>query len=213
MKPDTWNICGDFLDPLASLLNSSLDSQDELYCDPEVGTAVEGSRFVCSGIPYARLEAALLDAERAAIWLEINASVDVADRLRHAVEQIQRFGHPFDPQGAYEAADAIVRHVRYLRGLSDVLGQRDEGSAQDEPKTPGPETAADKRNAWIYAECRKGTPYCEIRLKLKTKPVAWERIESDQGIKDAGRRYAEKNNLPPPPSRQSGRPTKRKTKH
>ncbi len=81
------------------------------------------------------------------------------------------------------------------------------------PDVPPLETAADKRNKWLYEQCCKGTPYVEIRLKLKKKPASWERLDTDQGVKDAARRYAEKNNLPLPASRKSGRPTKRKSKH
>lgn len=94
----------------------------------------------------------------------------------------------------------------------EVLAERI-GASLSAADATAPETTADKRNAWLYGECCKGIPYFEIRQRLKKKPKNWERIESDQGIKKAAERYAERFGLPMPASRKPGRPRKRKTKH
>ena len=63
----------------------------------------------------------------------------------------------------------------------------------------------EQRDKWLYDECVKGTPYQAIAIRLKKKPEKWTRIESVNGIKMAAQRYAERNSLPRPSARQSGR--------
>jgi hypothetical protein len=81
------------------------------------------------------------------------------------------------------------------------------------PPSVSKDKLTDARDRWIYEECRKGTPYKQIILALKEKVVdskakggdTWETITSDNGIKAAASRYATRNKLEPPLSRQSGR--------
>src|SRR5262249_16708895 len=53
------------------------------------------------------------------------------------------------------------------------------------------------RDKWIYDRCVKGIPYAKIRAQLKKK-TNWDQIESEQGIRQAALRYAERKNLPRP---------------
>jgi len=65
-------------------------------------------------------------------------------------------------------------------------------------------TTNDARDKWIYQKCVALVPYASIVRQLKEK-AKWELIDSIQGIKLAAKRYAERNCLPPIPSRQPGR--------
>ena len=67
------------------------------------------------------------------------------------------------------------------------------------------ESPKEQRDKWIYGECMKGTVYQTIAIRLKKKPKKWPRIESNNGIKMAAARYAERHSLDAPPARQSGR--------
>ena len=66
----------------------------------------------------------------------------------------------------------------------------------------------EKRDAWIYEECVKGTHYKEIRrqLRIKSETEGVEFVESFSGIRKAAARYAHAHGLPLPPKRQHGRP-------
>ena len=85
------------------------------------------------------------------------------------------------------------------------------GGAVSTPSTDGPAPIYcpnEKRDAWIYEECVKGTPYKEIRrqLLIKSETEGVEYIESFSGIRKAASRYAHTHDLPLPPKRQHGRP-------
>jgi hypothetical protein len=77
-------------------------------------------------------------------------------------------------------------------------------SSGDKPKPRKKirDKSIEARDRWIYAECLKLTPYDTIALRLKKKPPAWPRIGTKQGIYDAAKKYAKRNNLPPIPPRQ-----------
>lgn len=66
--------------------------------------------------------------------------------------------------------------------------------------------APPSRDAWVYGEAMAGKPWKEIRSRLRSISAEWEPIETDNGVKDVARRYAEKNSLPVPESRRPGRP-------
>jgi len=59
-------------------------------------------------------------------------------------------------------------------------------------------------NRFIYEEATRGTPWGSIMRAVK-KHKEWEPIETENGIKDAANRYAERLGLEPPPTRQPGR--------
>jgi hypothetical protein len=69
------------------------------------------------------------------------------------------------------------------------------------------DAATDARDKWIYEQCWKGVPYkkitAELAKKRESKPSQdWRIIKSEQGIRDAAKRYAERKELPAPPRRQ-----------
>jgi hypothetical protein len=59
------------------------------------------------------------------------------------------------------------------------------------------------RDKWIYELCCEGVAYDTISRRL-AKKKSWDHIQSKQGIFACARKYAERKNLEPPPSRQSG---------
>ncbi len=74
------------------------------------------------------------------------------------------------------------------------------------PTGPSVASANDQRDKWIYAQAIKGTAWASIKRALDRKPETWERIETENGVKDAAKRYADRHSLPPPPRRKRGRP-------
>jgi hypothetical protein len=90
-------------------------------------------------------------------------------------------------------AQAGIRRVKYHPA-----------AAMPKPVTRDP--AVEERDAWIYAECFKGTIYKQIIDKLRMKPKDWPRIANVGGIKAAANRYAKRRDKPPIPKRQHGRP-------
>jgi hypothetical protein len=78
--------------------------------------------------------------------------------------------------------------------------------ARVETKTPTfPPQSADARNQFIYKEALKATPWRKIREAVNQNHE-WERLDCDNGAKDAARRFARRYNLPEPPTRRPGRP-------
>lgn len=63
----------------------------------------------------------------------------------------------------------------------------------------------ERRNKWLYDQCRKGTRYHAILAALRKKPK-WSEITSVNGVKKAAAAYAEKYKLTPIPRRKRGRP-------
>lgn len=64
-----------------------------------------------------------------------------------------------------------------------------------------------ERNKWIYERVIKGDPYKEIAYDLmKIAPEkGWETVDSDNGIKDRAKKYAEDNSLPEIPKRKESK--------
>ena len=52
----------------------------------------------------------------------------------------------------------------------------------------------------------KGDAFKSIRIDLKANHPEWEPIETDNGVKKAGERYAKRHDLPEPAKRKAGRP-------
>ena len=94
-----------------------------------------------------------------------------------------------------------------LLGILLTIDRR-ASSKDHEPTKNSPNARATRdksleaRDRWIYQECCRRVAYDTIAIRLKSKPSSWPRIESKQGIQNAAKRYAERNNLPPIPKRQ-----------
>jgi hypothetical protein len=69
------------------------------------------------------------------------------------------------------------------------------------PSSPPLTRPTDKRDAFIYQEAMKGVSWKTILTSVK-KRKTWEIITTVPGIKAAATRYAERNKLAHPPSRQ-----------
>jgi hypothetical protein len=113
--------------------------------------------------------------------------------------------------GMPDAAESLL-HWAADQGAAtgENRGQRDTKGDQNIP--PDVASANDPRDKWIYAQAIKGVAWGAIRRKLDKKPAAWERIETDNGVKDAATRYAKRHNLSLPPPRKAGRPAGNNTK-
>lgn len=119
------------------------------------------------------------------------------------------------PQKLRQAAEEGVG--KRLKRLQSILGKRLKRTLDPLPPTPkaGPVNPVDARDAWIYAECVKGTPHDDIQRELERRVgsqdpefQAWALIETAAGIRQAANRYAERHNLDLPPTRQPGRTKK-----
>lgn len=91
------------------------------------------------------------------------------------------------------ASDSILRKQR--AAVCRWLAAKIENSPQD---------LAEARNCWVYYEALRGTTWKAIRDGVAGN-TKWEPFETDNGVKDAARRYAEKHRLSPIPERRSGR--------
>lgn len=103
--------------------------------------------------------------------------------------------------------DVLHEFIEYLRRLSVVLRAKianEPVRREQVQQTRRFINGNDDRDKWIYEQCCTGAPYKEIINDLRKraeKKKGWERIETIQGVKEAARRYAERNNLPPIPNR------------
>jgi hypothetical protein len=138
------------------------------------------------------------------VWHE-NVTADVVIASRFEVPGIPE---PYCSHRWFSVLDDAIQSsiaaIDYL--LLAAAVETDEPPKTAAKKRDGKKAVRDKsleaRDAWIYKECCKGTAYDAIVIQLKKKPANWPRIESKQGIQNAAKRYAERNNLPPIPRRQ-----------
>jgi hypothetical protein len=74
------------------------------------------------------------------------------------------------------------------------------------PETPPVTDPLDERNEYIHKEVctNREKPYKKIRAEVNKHP-GWQRLGSDQGVKDAAQSYADAHGLPPLPSRKPGK--------
>ena len=77
---------------------------------------------------------------------------------------------------------------------------------------------ADERDAWIYFECKNGTPFSDVIRKLKKRVESqdpkfsdWSLIDTPNGIKLAANRYGVRKGIGALLTRKGGRPNKPKT--
>ena len=72
------------------------------------------------------------------------------------------------------------------------------GNPEAHTGSPSVVSANDDRDKWIYGQATKGRTWASIMRALNKKPATWERIGTENGIKDAAKRYAKRHNLPAP---------------
>ena len=105
----------------------------------------------------------------------------------------------------------LARKVRRLAAIpAEHSREPDAAAAPRTSPANGPkwDEATEARNKWVYEECIKLTPYKTIIAQL-AKRTEWEPLTTISSVKRAANAYAKRHNLPPPPARHSGRPSKR----
>jgi hypothetical protein len=106
--------------------------------------------------------------------------------------------HPGEPaEGA---------RVRVLRDRADGTGPQDAREGRKRTAATGSrDRKLEARDKWLYQQCCNGVPYKEIqsRLEEEGRRKGWRKIGSVQGIRAAALKYAERHQLPAPPSRQN----------
>lgn len=154
------------------------------------------THFGCRGEPSGRdVFIANLSLEQNLAVQELRLAVDaLVDWFNRQRQSIGRGPVPALPRELWKRWQGVTR------ALHDKGG--DDEKPQPKPLTDSPH---DPRDKWLYEECRKGTAYTTILIRLKRKPKSWERLESVQGIRGAVKRYCKRHNLPEPPKRQKGR--------
>ena len=95
---------------------------------------------------------------------------------------------------------------RLLAGLVEAAGIN-QGSlrhASGAIRQPGvkKDRLTDSRDKWVYDQCCAAVAYDTIARRLSKKNPKWGPIKTKQGILDCAKRYARRNGLPMPPSRQ-----------
>ena len=98
-----------------------------------------------------------------------------------------------------------------IAAINAVLNAVGEAQADRPKREPLPATTANEaRDKWLYEQC------CKPEVKLQTikqrlaNKKKWAQLDSIQGIRLAANRYAERNQLPEIPSRQPGKPARKK---
>lgn len=114
---------------------------------------------------------------------------DVAS-IERASSEGERTGTP--PREVLSAA-----LVNSIRSFSRELRRHGESVGEKEPQT---------RDAWIYRQAEAGKTWKWIRTNITLTCAEWDPVETDGGIKYIVDSFAEKNDLPKPPSRRPGRP-------
>lgn len=99
------------------------------------------------------------------------------------------------PVADSDLAGAVVRLRDAVEGLKNAT-------------QPPPPSAAERRNRLIYEHWMGGTPAKQIRSVVNKQAAAegWDALETDQAVKLAAVRFAERNALAAPPDRKKGRP-------
>jgi hypothetical protein len=177
----TWDICESFLDPIVLLIEELYE-----YCTYEFD----------DGLPYEVTDVVTaddyLDVKRrlfeildrvgfSTVWIEVNISVELADRLAHVIKEIRRLisEQVSDVEASIKRDEyyAIGTHKRYLRDLSAVLKNRGKQIQWNDMPDDN----------WLG-------PYApsEIQKQLGISPSTWSRRLQNGEIKvrhKAGRRY------------------------
>ncbi|BBO31946.1 hypothetical protein [Lacipirellula parvula] len=114
---------------------------------------------------------------------------EASSSLLAALRDLENVGAQSLNLAGDEQAGRVARLVRIIRGPL----------VKDSPTCT--------RDAWIYEQAMKSIPWKTILSGLKRigDERGWDEIESQNGIKSAANRYADKNNFPRPPSRTPGR--------
>jgi len=141
-----------------------------------------------------KLQRACIEHEKERILLDVAClrlqfAILPADDKRHCKAFVKALKTFPNPPGRIK--DLLQRHGLLLEEL--MPGIRQDGL---------PKGHNDDRDRWVYEECCKGTAHLVIISNLKNK-TGWVRISSVQGIRACARRYAQKFDLPEPPSRKN----------
>lgn len=84
-------------------------------------------------------------------------------------------------------------------------GGQPRSGRKEKRRVPSVNPKIKARDKWIYRKCCKGVAHDEIVAQLKRigPTRGWPIISTKQRIQQIGKEYAEKNGLPPPPSRRN----------
>ena len=96
------------------------------------------------------------------------------------------------------SATVYERHKAAVRSLEQYIGLSE---SQTAPPNGRQEETWFK---WMYDLAMNNVSYGTIRRRLEKKPKTWPRYDSDNGVKYAIRRYADRNKLPVPAPRKAG---------
>jgi hypothetical protein len=169
----------------AAILTGAREHVKALNIDPP--SMVGGARYFCRD-----------QEEICTNWaMRVHELAELAAKHLPTVFQslhwIDTAGLPWHQQEDFDwdAAEAELREIE----ASALSGRTIEAIA---------ESPNDKRDAWIYEQCKAGIPYGNIRRDLQKKRNSWDRIYSFNGIKAAAERYARRHGLPRLPRRSSG---------
>jgi hypothetical protein len=155
--------------------------------------------------------AAHREAERRGLAAHLVPMIDeLADAHKALLDDaIESWNHSEDVDAGVAARrrPRMIRLPIFLRQASAIERLRPHAA---KPSTPLAATGNDARDKWLYEQCKKPTIKLETIKNNLAKKTKWAYIDSIQGIRLAANRYAKRHGLPNIPSRQPGRPARKK---
>ena len=115
-----------------------------------------------------------------------------------AVDDILTDSRPREDRERWDGTPCIDRLAAALDTLRAALDDA-EGRGSRAPRRPN-----DERDRFIYERMCEGAPYKTILAEVNRRP-GWAKLGKEQGVEQAGRRYARRMGLDPPPRRRGGR--------
>jgi hypothetical protein len=166
-------------------------------------TRLEDLWHVCCTYPSARSqEAATLPA------LELTfPPVATAEEIRRAEAMSAQIDAAYaNPPDLTESGEIAVPAVTDDGQPIIATGRTQDSAAKhNESATIARDPATEARDKWIYEQAMKGRAWASIMRSLDDKPKTWERLSTENGVKDAAKRYAKRHSLPMPQPRKAGR--------
>ena len=155
---------------------------------------------------------------------EYEVSIKFMDLIREVRTTLERAGIDsdiLDLSDHFHIPDCVLRMYRlanHLSGSAKTNASETSGvpPGRSSSDKPGPVSDAggifkdevtEARDKLTYEESMKGTTYGSIVRMLKQHPE-WDSVDSEQGVKDIARRYAERHGLKKVPRRHGGRKPK-----
>jgi hypothetical protein len=94
-------------------------------------------------------------------------------------------------------------------GSPNPGGEEQAGDGRDTDQGPpgggptNPQTPGQIRDMFIYEQCIAGVAYASIRRAVNegARQEGWDRLDTDNGVREAARRYADRHKLQRPPKR------------